>query len=363
MAKNNARLFDPTTLIQAGIDPKTGLPIKFTSGTPSNLENDLRRLFGLIDRQDAFNRFTWYNLPSDLTGDMIERILYYRGQLAFFLFKNKFYALPYALEGNLDIYGRYLKITPLPFSGPSSSSDNGKQKPWIDGLNFEPLYEVLLPDEWNKELTEKKCVLLRDYNNGISQTITPRSILNNCLINVEAEMIPLMRTHLIGSAGVSGLRVNNQDEESNVEIASKSAEIAAKTGKKWIPIVGSMEFQDLNTSASQDANEFMLALNSLDNLRLQTYGLTNGGVFEKQGTILQSENDQAQVNTSLILQDGLTLRQNFCNIVNSLYGTRIWCEINQPMLAGSTNIQQADDYGDEDYTEEEGDNNDEVLQQ
>ena len=28
MAKNNARLYDPTALIQAGINPKTGLSVK-----------------------------------------------------------------------------------------------------------------------------------------------------------------------------------------------------------------------------------------------------------------------------------------------------------------------------------------------
>jgi hypothetical protein len=32
MGKNNAKLYDPNMLIQAGIDPKTGLPLKFGDG-------------------------------------------------------------------------------------------------------------------------------------------------------------------------------------------------------------------------------------------------------------------------------------------------------------------------------------------
>ena len=32
------------------------------------------------------------------------------------------------------------------------------------------------------------------------------------------------------------------------------------------------------------------------------------------------------------LQDGLSIRQNFCNIVNSLWGLGIWCEPAQNIM-------------------------------
>ena len=31
-------------------------------------------------------------------------------------------------------------------------------------------------------------------------------------------------------------------------------------------------------------------------------------------------------NTDLILQDGLSIRQEFCNIVNKVFNLHIWCE-------------------------------------
>lgn len=34
-------------------------------------------------------------------------------------------------------------------------------------------------------------------------------------------------------------------------------------------------------------------------------------------------------NTNLILQDGLALRQHWCNIINSQSGIGIWCEISE----------------------------------
>lgn len=114
-------------LIQAGINPKTGLPIKL-GDDPSQLKNDIRHIIRIIDEQNAVNRYKWYNLPSGLTGEMIERILYYKGQLAFFYMEtdDNWYALPFALNGTIDCYGRFLGITPLPFNG---TTDDKKMKP------------------------------------------------------------------------------------------------------------------------------------------------------------------------------------------------------------------------------------------
>lgn len=146
MAKNNAKLFDPTILIQAGINPRTGLPVKFDSMDGTKLVNDTRALLRVMDEQVAINRYTWYNLPDGLDGELLERILYYRGQGAFFYMEadDRYYFLPYALAGGIDVYGRYRTITPLPFAGPTATTDsNGKSKAWIEGLTKKPQYSPL----------------------------------------------------------------------------------------------------------------------------------------------------------------------------------------------------------------------------
>lgn len=334
-----AKLPDLKTLMQAGIDPKTRLPVKATASDVHQLQEHIRNMLGIIDRQDAVRRFTWYNLPEGLDGALLERILYYKGQAAFFYMPldDKFYFLPYALDGNIDCYGRYLGITPLPFAGPTASEDpNGKVKPWIKGLKREPLYEIVLPEEITPDMFEKKCVLLFDYTNDISQSILPRFMVNRGIIEAESECIPFMRTALINFTGVAGMRVSSEDEQSNVTAAALSIEKCAKEGIRWAPMVGNVDFQDFDTSATGDPNVFMLALNAMDNLRLSSLGLSNGGVFNKEGTILQSEADASSINTGLILEDGLRLRQNFCNIVNSLWGLGIWCEITQPVTMQQT---------------------------
>ena len=132
------RLPDIQTLINAGINPKTGLPIKMGS-SPCTLKSDIKKLLRIIDEQDAVNRFKWYNLHDDLDGNLLERIIYYKGQAMFFKLNDKFYFLPYALDGTIDPYGRYTGCTPLPFNG--STSDE-KQKVLIPGLVRTPKYTI-----------------------------------------------------------------------------------------------------------------------------------------------------------------------------------------------------------------------------
>ena len=345
--KNNARLTDPNALIQLGIDPKTGLPIKWIGGGDVNIKHNIKRNLRIIDEQDAINRFTWYNLPPGLSGQLIERILYYRGQGAFFYMEanDKFYFLPYALDGTIDIYGRFLGITPLPFNG---TSTDGKQKPWITDLVKEPQYEVESLDQYlNKDgsLNEEKaraainnkCVLLHDYCKQQGEVNISRQILQEPILDVMSNCIPFMNTALLNSTGVQAMRVNDEDDQSNVLAASASVNQAALTGQKYIPVVGKIEFQDLSAGNVADAEEFLLAMQSLDNFRLSMYGLDNGGLFQKQSHILQAEQEVNNGNVGLIMQDSLTLRQEFCDIVNNIWGLGIYVDISETVIGVDRN--------------------------
>ena len=315
--------------IQAGIDPKTGLPLKCSGSLPSELVNNVKRQLNIVDLQDALNRYTWYNLPKGLTGNLIERILYYKGQGALFYMESNetFYFLPFALDGSIDVYGRFTGITFLPFNGATS---DGEEKPWIQGFKKTPRYEVMTdPEEATVENVMDSCVILRDYSQQISQTILPRYTVNESILNVMAECIPLMRTALINSTGVNGMKVSNEDEQSNVKAASLAIQRAALNGEKWIPMVGQVEFQELVNGPTAKAEEFLLAMQSLDNYRLSLYGLDNGGLFQKRSHMLEAEQRMNNGNSGIILQDGLYQRQEFCDIVNSWFGLSIYCEISE----------------------------------
>lgn len=181
------------------------------------------------------------------------------------------------------------------------------------------------------------CVLLKDYTNQISVTNIPRATLNDPLINVEAECIPYMRTSMILGTGIKGMRVNDADQASAVRDAAVSMEIAAQTGQGYIPIIGQLDFQDLNDGANLKGADYMQAMQSLDNLRLSTYGLDNGGLFEKKAHMLEQEAALNGGSTGLVYQDGLRIRQEFCDIVNSIWGLGINVAPSESAMGGDIN--------------------------
>ena len=318
-------------LMQAGINPKTGLPIKF-GGCKFTLKEDLKKFLRLVDEQDAVNRYVWYNLPANITSQELERMLYYKGQLCFFYDKNleEFYFMPYALDGTIDFYGRYNTIHPVPMTSGTEDKGNKAQAQYLAGLKLKCIYGMVLPED---EIDiDNSCVLVHDYTKQLSQTIMPRVTVNDPLLDVMAECIPFMRTSLLASTGVKGVRVNDADQAESVMDGNRGLEHGAMTGQPFVPVIGNVEFQELTDGNVAKAEEYMLAMQSLDNLRLSGYGIDNGGLFEKKAHELQSEADINGGPVGLILQDGLSIRQNFCNIVNSIWDLGIWCEPAQNVM-------------------------------
>lgn len=321
--KKTPAIWDLKTLIAAGIDPRTGLPLKMVDSS-CDFPNRILTALSVLDEQNAINRYQWYNLPGDLDSQLIERILYYRGQGAFFLLKDDFYFLPYALDGTIDVYGRYNHITPVPFGGTASSSEDGKQKPWITGLNYRVIKSVLL--EPNSEAFDKGCVLIGDYCKGMSQTITPRVVLNKQLLEMMSEAFPMARTALISNSGIRTWRVNDENQQQNVEEASRTVLRNALTGRPFIPVVGNLDMQDLTNQSALKSEEYLIYMQALDNLRLSMLGIDNGGLFQKKAYVDMAQQGVMGGPTKEIFQDGLTIRQNACDIINSIWGLDVWVD-------------------------------------
>ena len=310
----------------AGIDPKTGLPVKLEP--LACLDQNILKNLRILDECQKVNLYKWYNLPSSIDGNLIERILYYKGQAAFWYntIDGQFYFLPFALNGSIDVYGRYTGITPLPFNGTAKD----KEDAWIVDLIRVPQYDIFDPELPNKR--ETACVILRDYTQQISQTVLPRSSLNDPILKMMSEAIPFARTSLLSNSGIKAMRVNDETDANEVYTASTSIVAHALAGEPFVPIKSQIEFQELTSSGSaMKSEEYLLYYQALDNLRKSFLGIPAGGVFEKQSHTLQSEQDMNSNSDNLVLEDGLELRQKFCQMVNAIWGLGIWCEKNQDL--------------------------------
>ena len=52
--------------------------------------------------------------------------------------------------------------------------------------------------------------------------------------------------------------------------------------------------------------------------------------------MLEAEQKVNQGMSSIIYTDGLKQRQEFCNIVNSIWGLMIWCDVSEDVLGADT---------------------------
>ena len=318
----------------AGINPSTGLPYKFSA--PANIKEDIKKQLRLIDEQDAVNRYVWSNLPMNLTSQELERMLYYKGQLCFYHDKDldEYYFMPYALDGTIDFYGRFNTIHPVPMTSGTDDKGSKAQAQYLAEKKLKCVYGI----ETGLEDVDKdgSCVLLHDYTKQLSQTILPRCTVDDPLLDVMSECIPYLRTCLIAGSGIKGVRVNDADQAQNVHDAARGTKQAALTGEPWIPVVGSVEMQELTDGAVLKAEEFMQSMQSLDNFRLSTMGLQNGGLFSKKAHELQTEADMNGGPVELIMQDGLEIRKHFCDVVNAIWGLNITCEENETLKEKET---------------------------
>ena len=346
MGKNGVpKLIDPAPYIKAAIDPKTGgrlMPPSMTLGVSSAIKEAFRLALRVKDEQNAVMRYTWYNLPDGIDGELVERMLYYRGQLAFAYIKDvgRFMILPYTLSGAdngsaLDEYARYDTIKLVSFSG----TDNIKERPNEDAkrkslctilsaLTFNVRYQVQDGMVEEKDIYES-AVILKDYTSQLSETNIPRREIQDPIIDLEAACFAYANTAMINSTGVAGMRVGTEDEKANVFEMNKSMERAALSGEKAIPIVGTIDFQELTGGKVGTSDEFMVMAQSIDNERLSLYGLENGGLYQKKTYVNDSQTQMNSGSPSDVYHNGLMIRQKFCDIVNSIWGIGIACEASE----------------------------------
>ena len=229
MGRNNKtgqpKLLNKMVAMQCGIDPETLLPIKMKGSNPCELKTNIKRLMRIMDEQDAVNRGKWFNIPTNITSRDLERMLYYKFQLCLFYSKElqEFYILPFTLAddseiGSLDLYGRYKFIKPIPFVGGATEDKKKTLTPievYLSKLKLRVVYAPLV--EVKPEDLYECAVILQDYTPQLdNKNGEPRFSLNDPLLDVMAEIIPMLRTNLILTSGVKGVRVNDEDQKVEV---------------------------------------------------------------------------------------------------------------------------------------------------
>lgn len=338
---------------KAGVDPKTGLPSRMVD-CDTHLKTEIKHALRIKDEQDAVNRYAWYNLPLKITPQEVERRLYYNHHLAFFYFEEleEFCLMPFAMDSGLDFYGRPTYIHPVPYASGNTEEDKAsykRQEDYLRSIKLKVIYDVQVIDNFMREdgtmdedkmrdLLTHSAVIINDYTPQESLWGTPRAQLQDSILDVMADCIPFSRTALLNSTGIQGIIVDDETQAAAVYGFSNSVNMAALSGKKYLPIKTAMagQIQELTGGNVAKSEEFLQMMQGYNNYRLGLYGLDNNGLYDKKAYV---NNMQSGVNNvGLSLQDGITQRQNACNIINSIWGIMVWCDISETVSGLDKNL-------------------------
>ena len=336
MGNNNAAIYDESLYLQAGINPAAVIPQRrLKNGSDGvDLIIGLKKNLEIQDRQDALTRYKWLNLPKGLTGKLIEQVLYLKGQGAFCRVGDKFMFLPYTLasenSNGIDCYGRYKSLT---FVAMGSTNDNKRERKIFGNQIFDILYECAekMEKKESRSIYSQYAITLRDYTEKfMGEMITPRWILNDCLIDLEAQVLLFARTASLSKTGVKAFKLESGDQVNDVESMNSTVYYNAIGCKLYTGVVGNIETQELSANNSAgDVSEFLTLAQAFKNMRKGLYGLKNGGLMLKQSHMLNSEMQRNNGEDKSALDDGLYNRQMACVLFYSVFGHPMWCVVNE----------------------------------
>lgn len=332
--------------VEVGMNPRTREPIRTEDMGGLQYKSDVLTQLRILDEQAYVNKIVFNNCPDGLTSQLIRRILYYRASLCMFYMRSakKFLVLPYVQAGSnpIDCYGRSNVVTPVVMGSEAVVDTKHKAKPFIPGLELKAIYEPIMPGDLKLEDMEKCCVILHAYTPQANmQKPIPRAQYIDTLLQAESELLPFMQTAMLLSTGIQAFRVQGSDEASNVDSAGHSLYRAALTQQPYMAIQGGIDFQNLTTGGVVKAQEFLTALQGLENFRCSSQGLNVGSILEKAEHMLNSEVTNTQGNTGLIMNDELSNCQMFCDIANSIWGLDMDANVSETITGVDSNMDMS----------------------
>lgn len=342
-------MFDTIPYIQAGIPLSKSL-LKYGNAidqdgnvitpNPEKFNLDYKSIFEILRHQnmiETYERYMWTNVPYGLTQDLIERVLFFRGKGIFYFNDKveKFQFLPFALNGNIDEYGRFLMCNTLPFTGMDEKPKKGNKRKLVPAVyeNLEIVYDLPYNKEILKSIRKKKIVgiILNDNSLSLSQQPIIRSNFVQPVLRLLATLMQIINTAMYGSADHSLVQVQNESELESLNQQIDAINRDILNGRRFTGVVGEFPITPLKTSNTVDLEGLFNTFNSITNFLKSITGIANSGVFDKKAHLLQEEQKLNGSNSDDVYYNGLRLRQEFCLMVQAYYGYPIWCESKRGM--------------------------------
>lgn len=287
----------------------------------------MSKFFLMKELKEYVSRFEWKNLPPGVNANILETMLYYKGQLAFFKVAEHYYILPFVYTGPINHYGVQEKLIPISFNGTVEDDINNITK--FAGEKIAYVYEKADMDD---PVEDVAVVLRAGSGMFLSYSIPPVLITEQIRAKLVENLI-LIRNNLILSQPIKYINVMNEAAAKSIQLQVDTMLNDILNGNVVQTIVGNLTLEDINTEVSKLVpQQLWQSLESLNSLRLDYLGILNNGVFEKRERFLTDEIAGKQATARLLLQDDLNNRKIFCKLVNKVFGLNVSVDINKDLI-------------------------------
>lgn len=264
------------------------------------------------DMNQNVSKYVWENLPNGLQSWNVERMLYFRGTLAGFMFKEQFYILPYTITGPINPYGLPVSVKPIAYNGQAVGGDST-----FFGEKFE-----LPVDNYGDENDKATAVLLYDAIPTSPTSKAPsRFWLNQIIIKEMCDVLARVNINVVVSNKKIILRVPDSD---TANVVRGELEKAFDSDSPFVIIETPLETQDIQTTSDFNADELFNTLKNYDAIRCFMNGISSKtfGV-EKKERLTTGELAGGEEEKELIYDLGWDMRKMFADECNKRFGLNI----------------------------------------
>ena len=326
-------------LQQAGVDVSTLQRRLAQVNSAKDFQVDYHKFLTAMrdmDAQQNTGRYVWEGLPGNLTSWIIETMLYWRGSLVGYITGGTLYILPYAQVGDPNLLGMPYAVNPMSYNGVTPDKDGGKQKITLT-VNYSGKFDK-----------NASGVLLFDRVPalGIGAGNISRALINRAFTELQADIL----TRILNNLDAACLKlVFECDDEKKSQVLDEQITNNLAAGKSYVIVrSGTMSGRDgttYQTGVQLETQTLIECWQSVNSIRCSLSGIRNGGAFEKKERAITAELASDEVQSDMVLDSGLAMRQLFIDQIKAQYPdykdllTSIRVRLNQ---AAEYSIEDAD---------------------
>ena len=320
-----------------------------------------------IDYQQYLTRFRWNNLPEGLDSELFERIMYFSGSAMFFYIKelDRFYFLPYGMSGEetetgIDFYGRFNRLKPYSFNGSTDGSGenkaNGKKSKadiYLSTQIRDNIKDIpfVSTEEEARKIYENGAVICWDHTPGLAYWNNSRNRISQAYIKYMVKILIQTKSALINSSGFNLFAADGEQDNDIMQMQIDAINGDRELGQIAAVVSKSLgNIENLQSNAPAAMQDFWASLQSADNLRLKSMGISNDGIQQKSQYMNIQEQCMDISDSMQVYYNAFLERVKFAAIVNSIWGLDIYPE---PLLLTQNQGNTSDSEGNEEGDKEQ----------